>query len=718
MEPTEQDVPAIASPQEEQPAGDPATEVPLDVTTENDVSMADDAADDSAKKSEAPSDNPLDAPDAPPAEGDDDNDEDAGGDEEDGDGDETKIEEAEPEKAPEDAEAQKDAIQESARAHLIAQTHPIVLPSYSTWFDMNTIHDNEKRALPEFFNSRNRSKTPAVYKDYRDFMINTYRLNPEEYLTFTACRRNLAGDVCAIMRVHAFLEQWGLINYQVDPETRPSAIAPPFTGHFRVIADTPRGLQPYQPSKDSKVADTPDPKVKKMIDMAPAFRADISMTGRRSIYDSAGKNVTPANAETATESGSGAANGDASNKLEDSLKEPEQPHFCNSCGIDCSREYYHNAKSAPTAASGKTAAMTKYDVCTECYREGHFPSQSSKDDYVHVSNPSYRKFPDRDRAWSDIETLRLLEGLELFDEDWTQVAEHVGSRTREQCIIKFLQLEIEDKYVDAEKPHDPTAEGALASFLTGSGSAPFSQAENPVMSVVSFLAGGVDPTVAAAAAGRSVAEMKRAMATSAGSSMEEVRKRAAEKGAVKPEADADDAMDLDTSAAGSKPNDPATTALALAAARSSALASHSERHMTSLLSRATSLQLQKLDLKLSQFAEMESLLQAERRDLERRRRELFLERLAWRRRCDDVRQGIVRVLQGPGLQSPEGVTAITEALGMVGIGGEVVELSLGKGPAKDADISMEGAGGDAAPAKQDDVKPVSEGDAGFRSHEI
>ena len=47
-------------------------------------------------------------------------------------------------------------------------------------------------------------------------MINTYRLNPIEYLTVTACRRNLAGDVCAIMRVHSFLEQWGLINYQVS----------------------------------------------------------------------------------------------------------------------------------------------------------------------------------------------------------------------------------------------------------------------------------------------------------------------------------------------------------------------------------------------------------------------------------------------------------------------------------------------------------------------
>jgi len=109
----------------------------------------------------------------------------------------------------------KAAVESSAKAHLVAQSFSIVLPSYSTWFDMHVIHAIEKKALPEFFNNRNRSKSPAVYKDYRDFMINTYRLNPAEYLTVTACRRNLAGDVCAIMRVHAFLEQWGLINYQV-----------------------------------------------------------------------------------------------------------------------------------------------------------------------------------------------------------------------------------------------------------------------------------------------------------------------------------------------------------------------------------------------------------------------------------------------------------------------------------------------------------------------
>lgn len=100
--------------------------------------------------------------------------------------------------------------------YLAAQTHPLIIPSYASWFSFSTIHPLERRSLPEFFSGKNRSKTPAIYKDYRDFMMNTYRLNPAEYLTVTACRRNLAGDVGAIMRVHAFLEQWGLINYQVS----------------------------------------------------------------------------------------------------------------------------------------------------------------------------------------------------------------------------------------------------------------------------------------------------------------------------------------------------------------------------------------------------------------------------------------------------------------------------------------------------------------------
>jgi hypothetical protein len=159
------------------------------------------------------SDNPLDAPDGPRPDA-----EDADGqdDEEMGGVDDTKKEKDADGAEIVDPEAQAKAdLQSAARSHFVTQTYATIIPSYATWFDMRYVDYRERKALPEFFNNRNRSKTPAVYRDYRDFMINTYRLNPSEYLTVTACRRNLAGDVCAIMRVHAFLEQWGLINYQV-----------------------------------------------------------------------------------------------------------------------------------------------------------------------------------------------------------------------------------------------------------------------------------------------------------------------------------------------------------------------------------------------------------------------------------------------------------------------------------------------------------------------
>lgn len=47
-------------------------------------------------------------------------------------------------------------------------------------------------------------------------------------------------------RVHALLEQWGLINYQVDAESRPLPMGPPPTPHFNVLVDTPTGLAPLQ----------------------------------------------------------------------------------------------------------------------------------------------------------------------------------------------------------------------------------------------------------------------------------------------------------------------------------------------------------------------------------------------------------------------------------------------------------------------------------------
>uniref|UniRef100_A0A668AIH1 SWI/SNF related BAF chromatin remodeling complex subunit C2 n=1 Tax=Myripristis murdjan TaxID=586833 RepID=A0A668AIH1_9TELE len=282
------------------------------------------------------------------------------------------------------------------------QTHHIIIPSYAAWFDYNSVHAIERRALPEFFNGKNKSKTPEIYLAYRNFMIDTYRLNPQEYLTSTACRRNLAGDVCAIMRVHAFLEQWGLINYQVDSESRPTPMGPPPTSHFHVLADTPSSLVPLQP----KASQTP-----------------------------------------ATQ----------------------------------------QMLSFPDKVKDKPADLQNFGLRTDMYskKTGSTKSKSAASSM---------------REWTEQETLLLLEGLEMYKDDWNKVSEHVGSRTQDECILHFLRLPIEDPYLeDSSSTLGPLAYQPV----------PFSQAGNPVMSTVAFLASVVDPRVASAAAKSALEEFSR-----------------------------------------------------------------------------------------------------------------------------------------------------------------------------------------------------------------
>ncbi|XP_064590703.1 SWI/SNF complex subunit SMARCC2 isoform X1 [Zonotrichia leucophrys gambelii] len=275
------------------------------------------------------------------------------------------------------------------------QTHHIIIPSYAAWFDYNSVHAIERRALPEFFNGKNKSKTPEIYLAYRNFMIDTYRLNPQEYLTSTACRRNLAGDVCAIMRVHAFLEQWGLINYQVDAESRPTPMGPPPTSHFHVLADTPSGLVPLQPkTPQGRQSDGGDAK-----------------TGRKS------KEMEEL---VASETVKGKA------ELQPSSASQQMLNF-------------------PDKGKEKPADMQNFGLRTDMYTKKNVPSKS-------------KAAASATREWTEQETLLLLEALEMYKDDWNKVSEHVGSRTQDECILHFLRLPIEDPYLeDSEASLGPLA---------------------------------------------------------------------------------------------------------------------------------------------------------------------------------------------------------------------------------------------------------------------
>ncbi|EGE77899.2 transcriptional adapter 2-alpha [Blastomyces dermatitidis ATCC 18188] len=682
------DTPAVTAPQD----GQSVTEAPAATLSPSHVSGSPSKPISLAKADQdVPiSDNPLDAPASPKPQNEEleKEDEKMGGTDtdakkENGVGDEAAENSATQQPPVENVDGQpaqtKASLEASARSHLVAQTHAIILPSYTSWFDMNTIHTVEKKALPEFFNSRNRSKTPAIYKDYRDFMINTYRLNPVEYLTVTACRRNLAGDVCAIMRVHSFLEHWGLINYQVDPQTRPSNIGPPMTGHFRVTADTPRGLQPFQPAPNAIVTPgKPHPSTERAASATPIPKGDLNLEIRRNIYDERGKALHQLRTRRSRQ-----------------MAKP-QPQTALAAILQ-SRQWKlqrRNQRRSSTAilvvstAHGYDSIMQNLLPCRLIPMPpipSRLPSSHHASDFVKLEDSPYTTIPDRDAPWSNSELLLLLEGLENFDDNWRQIARHVGTRTSEECVMKFLQLEIEDKYLE------DTQDSSLIRAM--SGREPISQLDNPVLSVVSYLAEMAEPAVAAAAAGRSVEEIRRELQKQldrgfAGTSptdnkdkdkdMDKDEAKDKDKGKEGEAMKSEDSMEIDVatepessavvrSTGGDKQSSRpsiATIGLATAAARAAAFASNEEREMTRLVAAAVNITLQKFDIKLAQFTELEKIVEAERRDLEQGRQQLFLDRMALKKRIKEVQD----LLKSASLEGPEEGAAMAADAGTVGIG--------------------------------------------------
>ncbi|KAI8880496.1 hypothetical protein K501DRAFT_335384 [Backusella circina FSU 941] len=110
--------------------------------------------------------------------------------------------------------------QDPSSQYLPHQQYEVIIPSYAAWFDISTIHPIELKGLPEFFNRRNKTKTPSVYKEYRDFMVNTYRLNPLEYLTVTSCRRNMTVGIDQLSGQQEFKERSSLTRLSVNELSR------------------------------------------------------------------------------------------------------------------------------------------------------------------------------------------------------------------------------------------------------------------------------------------------------------------------------------------------------------------------------------------------------------------------------------------------------------------------------------------------------------------
>lgn len=342
------------------------------------------------------------------------------------------------------------------------------------------------------------------------------------------------------------------------------------------------------------------------------------------------------------------------NKVPQAPVKPDQYH-CHTCGVECSRVRYHNLKHRGVS------------LCPSCYVDGRFPFSFSSADFLRVQAPPSASSgssgdDEESKAWTEAETLRLLEGIEMFDEDWNKVAAHVGTRSREACVLHFLRIPIEEPYLGASEAELGPLQYARM---------PFSQADNPVLSVVAFLASVVNPGVASAAAkaalGSLVDPEKMRMEKDhdtkekeGGTGKEDGNKGEGEDqgdklpkqdeenkaGTEEKDKDGDSTMgasvsskdkeDKDVPSSSTLPEsrlqEAAATALASAAAKAKAMASYEEREVRRLVDTLIEAQVRKLELKMRQFEELEESLERQRALLEYQRESLVKEKLEWRRR--------------------------------------------------------------------------------------
>ncbi|CAM6043338.1 unnamed protein product [Sphagnum compactum] len=480
------------------------------------------------------------------------------------------------------------------------------IPSHAGWFSWTKIHHLERRGLPEFFTGKLQAKTPEVYKEFRNVIIKKCRENPSNLITSAdfvqgGGQHHLIGDEKAMSRVLEFLDHWGLINYQAPPKRLPVWKGPALT----VEAD---GLG--------------------LLSMVSKTKA--------SLYEFE-KPQAPTPKQSSTKS---KATGLLLSKV---LAEPQGPaveYHCKSCGAFCYERRYHSQK------------QVDFDLCSDCYNDGKFGPNMVSSDFMRMDVTEGVNV--NNAGWTDQETLLLLEALELYGDNWHEIAEHVGTKSKSQCILHFIQLPVEDPFLEemetpgtllrAPSPPPPSSlskepsvepsmemrsdgltplkvvatpvrdasNGVLAVPSVPPSLIAFADAGNPVMAQVAFIAAMIGPKVAAVAAQAALASLTEKIPGSldtAQVAVQEIQKVQNWEGPI-------NAVRVKQAAA---------SAMAAAAVKAKLLADQEEREVQRLVSVVIEHQLKKLELKLKTFSDLESMLAKECESVERARQKVYAE---------------------------------------------------------------------------------------------
>ncbi|CAK7336763.1 unnamed protein product [Dovyalis caffra] len=270
------------------------------------------------------------------------------------------------------------------------------IPSYSSWFSWHDIHETERVALREFFDGSSITRTPKIYKEYRDFIINKYREDPSRRLTFTEIRKSLVGDVSLLNKVFLFLNNWGLVNFSCEKDEGTGLSLGSGNVDVRVEDGAPNGV---------RVVEMPD-KLK-----------PISVGSVQSGAEGSGGvlKLPPL-----------ASYSDVFGEFVGKKKEA----VCGNCGGSFESGRYESSK------------QDDYVICQKCLSDGTYGENKSKDEFKLNDNADNNGT--NSAVWTEEETLRLLESVLRHGDDWDLVAQNVQTKTKLDCISKLIELPFGD----------------------------------------------------------------------------------------------------------------------------------------------------------------------------------------------------------------------------------------------------------------------------------
>ncbi|KAK6938377.1 SANT/Myb domain, partial [Dillenia turbinata] len=482
-----------------------------------------------------------------------------------------------------------------------------VVPMHSDWFSPTTVHRLERQVVPHFFGGKSDKNTPEKYMECRNRIVAKYMESPDKRLLLSDCEKLVDGiDEEDLTRIVRFLDHWGIINYCAAASVHElwnggDFLKEDMNGEVHVPSDALKAME--------SLIQFDRPKCR----LKPA-------------------NVYPLLT----------CNNNENSDLDTRIRERLSENHCNYCSRPLAIVYYQSQKEVDVF------------LCPDCFHEGRFITGHSSLDFVRVD--STKDYGDLDaESWTDQETLLLLEAMELYHDNWNEIAEHVGTKSKAQCILHFVRMPMEDRLLenidapalsvsnnlhnedDSRRSYPNSNGGPTASNLQEpdtESKIPFGNSGNPVMSLVAFLASSVGPRVAAACAHASLAalseEDKLGSAGNMGKRISENiygRDAGPQGQTANSSKQKDDNPEEVMLLSAEKVQNATKAGLAAAAVKAKLFADHEEREIQRLAANIINHQLKRLELKLKQFAEVETLLMKECEQVERARQRLAAERV-------------------------------------------------------------------------------------------